>query len=395
MFDMNNIPEVSLEEEDLLSAAEERTGLSDWGDRNFMEAFRVLRKAVLEEANLNRLGRYSNYYGFVRLLTNQLLFNQEKKQRPPETIENGKQYLFIVGLPRTGTTLLHNLLVQDPSAHYLRLCDGLHPFPAPTPETWNDKTDPRIEKTQKFVDSVNQASSTFPAIHYLDTTGPEECQWLFTHQFMDTFFGIRMNILSYYWWLVEQNHEASYAEYHDMLKVLGRHFTFDRWVLKAPRHLLFLDALLKEFPDACIIWPHRDVRKVVASLCSMVELMRRGYADDVENEMLKLGEYVCFFCRQMLDRADAVRKKADQRLFYDVNYADLIADPAEEIKNIYEYFRLPFTEEMEGNIATWLNEHPKNKHGRHTYGLEQYGLTEEGTKEYFKDYLEQYSIPSE
>ena len=120
----------------------------------------------------------------------------------------------------------------------------------------------------------------------------------------------------------------------------GRHFTFDHWVLKAPRHLLFLDALLHEFPDACIIWPHRDVVKVVASLCSMVELMRKGYSDDVGEQVQKLGEYVCFFCRQMLDRADAVRRKADPRRFYDMNYADLVADPTGAIKNVYEYFQL-------------------------------------------------------
>jgi hypothetical protein len=212
---------------------------------------------------------------------------------------------------------------------------------------------------------------------------------------MDTFFGIRMNIPSYYRWLIEQNHEASYADYHEMLKVLGRHFSFDRWMLKSPRHLLFLDALLKEFPEACIIWPHRDLRKVVPSFCSMVELMRRGYSDAVESEVQLLGEYVCYFCREMLVRADTVRAKADPRRFFDVAYAELVADPAGSIRKIYDYFHLPFTEEMAENIDVWLKEHPKNKHGSHTYALEQYGLTEASIQDYFKDYVQRYAIPFE
>ncbi|HNR14234.1 MAG TPA: sulfotransferase [Thermodesulfobacteriota bacterium] len=387
------IPDVSLDETSLLAAAEERTGLSFGGNRGFLTPLRVLLASMEEEAHLSQAGRYMNYYAFVRLLANRLLFEREKSLLPLDRCRDDKRYLFIAGLPRTGTTLLHNLLSQNPHSHHIRLCDGLHPFPPPTPATWNDETEPRIEKTRKYVAAINEAAPDFPKIHFLDATGPEECQWLFAHCFVDTIFAIRMYLPSYYQWLLNQDHSASYAEYHDMLRILGKHFSFDQWVLKAPRHLLFLDALFTEFPHACIIWPHRDLAKVIPSLCSMTQAMRRGFSDQPHDQDIGAQEFT--FITDMLRRAANVRSSVDPARFYDLHYQELMADPLGAAKKIYRYFDIPYSDTMEQGMIRWLQKNPQNKHGRHGYSLEQYGLTRERIRSEFAEYQEQYSIPEE
>lgn len=386
-------PDVSLDEATLMAAAEERTGLSDWGNRGFLQPLRVLLSSMEKEAHLSPAGRYMNYYAFVRLLANRLLFEREKCLAPSGRMADDKRYLFIAGLPRTGTTLLHNLLSQSPRSHHIRLCDGLHPFPPPSPATWNDETDPRIEKTRKYVAAVNEAAPDFKKIHFLDPTGPEECQWLFAHSFLDTVFALRMNLPGYYQWLLMQDHSASYAEYHDMLRILGRNFTFDQWVLKAPRHLLFLDALLKEFPDACIIWPHRDLAKVLPSLCSMTQSMRHGFSDQVDAQ--GIGEQEFALITHMLQAAAKARSSADPARFYDLQYEEVMADPVGAVRRIYRFFDLPYSDAVEQGVVRWLKENPQNKHGRHGYSLEQYGLTRERIRSEFAGYREQYAIPEE
>lgn len=232
-----------------------------------------------------------------------------------------------------------------------------------------------------------------PKIHNLDPTGPEECQWLFAILFMDPYFAIRMRIPNYYLWLINQNHERAYAEYHDMLRLLGRHFSYQYWVLKAPRHLIFLDALLKEFPDACIVWPHRDLTKVIPSLCSMGHCMKQGLCDNLE--LARIGEDVRHFIREMLERAMAVRDTASARRFYDLQYNDLVANPAAEVRKIYDYFGLPFPVGLEQRVKSWLGSNPEHKYGRHNYSMEQFGLHGGKIRKEFAHYTERFSVVNE
>jgi len=301
--------------------------------------------------------------------------------------------VYITGLPRTGTTLLQNLLAQDPHAHHLRLCDGLYPFPPPDTASWNDETDFRIVRTQRHIQAIYKTVPEMARIHSLDAQGPAECQWLFAHLFMDTHFVLRMHIPGYYAWLLDQNHEASYAEFHNMLKILGKHFTFDHWVLKAPRHVLFLDALLHEFPDAGIVWTHRDPWKVIPSLCSLLYNTQKGYSDHIVPE--EMWKYHYGFTRGALERGMAARKHSNADRFLDIYYQDLITDPIREVKKIYAYFHFDYSSELERRMLDWLANRPKNKHGRHQYSVQQFGLTREEIDQDVADYVEAYSIPRE
>jgi len=389
------IPEVSLKEEDLLAEAENRAGSSYWGADTFKEALRMLLRCIEEEAQLSRLGRFLNWRNMTRVLTNRLLIEQDKQKRGvpyPESCE--QQPIFIIGVPRSGTTILHNLIIQDPQAHYVRLCDGMYPFPQPSPETWQDPSnDPRVAKTEKYTTTMFTLRPEVKKVHYIEALGPEECLWLFEHQFIDPIFAHRMEIPSYAEWLFSINHEASYAEYHQMLNLLALHFPHRRWVLKAPRHIFFLDVILKEFPQACIIWTHRDPVKVVPSMASLSFLFRQSFSD--ATDALRTGAFEIDTLSKGIQHSLSLRDQVNTDRIYDLRYPDLMTNPVREVQKIYEYFHLPVSPGLENALLKCLQDNPQNKFGKHTYSPEDFGLTSSQIKHAFKDYSERFAIPEE
>jgi hypothetical protein len=318
------IPAVSLNEEDLRAEAERRAGSSEWGEYNFTPALRTLLAAIEKEASLSQMGRFLNWRNITRVLTNRLLMEEEKKKSGYPYEERCRRPVFISGLPRTGTTMLHNLMILDPKAHFMRLCDGMYPVPPPHPETWNNEA--KIAEVETYTKNMFGLRPGLRSVHDMHPTGPEECLWLFEHQFLDPIFFIRMHTPSYCDWLFRHDHEQSYAEYHDFLNLLGTHFPSHRWTVKAPRHIFFLDSLLKEFPDACIIWAHRDPVRAISSMASMSSLYRQPFSDDVDPK--ETGIFQNEIMGSGIKRAMRFRDShEDETRFYDLQYHDLITDP--------------------------------------------------------------------
>ena len=388
----STIPHVSLKEVDLLREAENRAGSSEWGTYDFREALRVLLTAVEKEARLSKMGRFATWRNITRALTNRLLMEQAKKKPGYPYEERCRRPVFITGLPRTGTTMLHNLMILDPQAHFMRLCDGMYPVPPPDPATWNE--DEKIAEVKKYTTNLFTLRPDLKSVHNMHPTGPEECLWLFEHQFLDPIFSIRMHTPSYFNWLFSYNHDASYAEYHEMLDLLARNFPSSRWTLKAPRHMYFLDSLLKEFPDACIIWAHRDPVKAVTSMASLSCLYRQPFSDNIDQK--ETGRFQYESMSKGIQRALSLRDHhADQTRFYDLQYWNLVNDPLQEIKKIHEYFTLPLSDKMEKAVLQWIKNNPQDKHGRHIYSPEDFGLSNKQIRKEFKNYTDRFSIPEE
>jgi len=387
------IPDVSLEENSLLAEAEQRAGSSDWGDRTFMQALQVLLDCIDREAALSHLGRFLNWRNITRVLTNRLLLVKLRSKPDYAKKETCQKPIFIFGLPRTGTTLLHNLLIQDPGVHYLRLCDGMYPVPPPHPHTWNDETDPRIEKARQYTTNAFAMHPELRTVHDMDATGPEECLWLFEHQFMDPIFAVRMHIPSYSDWLLQIDHADSYAEYHALLNLLAMNFPGRRWVLKAPRHIYFIEALLHEFPDACIVWTHRDPVKVIPSMASLSYLYRKPFSENPDPR--RAGAFQLYNTSTGLSRGLAARDHADASHFYDVHYHQFLGDPLREIRKMYEFFDLSFPAEMGNAIRQWHDQNPQHKHGKHAYSPEDFGLDRNQIRKEFSDYISLFNISPE
>lgn len=386
-FKLDHLPGLELNEEPLLATAQRLTGLSDWGDESFRIPLRILLESLNTEANLTLVGRYFFRQYCLRLLVNRLKLQEDFKRYPEILQVPIHRPLFVVGLFRCGTTLLHNLLASDTSSRWLHVAEVLNPTPAPEQQTWD--TDPRIQEAEKLLQFQNSLAPNHSTALQIDATRPAECSRLFEHDFIGHQFPFRANVKTYSKWLQGQNLINSYQSYRQQLQYLGWRWPGGHWLFKAPAHIFALDALLAVFPDACIVQLHRNLLEVLPSCCSLSAMGRTRFSDQVE--LKEVGSYWLNELATGMDRAMAVRDGAEAARFYDVNYVDLVKEPLKTVRQIYEYFGYPFSDRMEENLKQWIQENPQHKRGVHRYNLEQFGLRPEEVKERFANYRQRFN----
>ena len=377
-----------LNKEHLIQEAERRAEISATRNIKEEETLDILIDSINREARLSSLGQKLAIASFTRILTNQLLLERELENFPKPEKDKKKKHLFILGLFRTGTTLLHNLLSLDQNSHYMRLCDGQFPVPAPHPA----HTESKIAKSEQMTQKIYDLTPSLAKLHYIHPTRPDECYWLFEYQLLDPIFHIRMHVPTYYNWLLAYpRHLESYLKYRDLLAYLGQHYSFNHWLLKAPRHLFFLKALLNAFPNAGIIWLHRDPCQAIPSMCSLSHLLRSNYSD-VSNPKETGKIWFELILENLRTALDTRRAVGDER-FYDLQYSDLMSNPIQEVTKIYSHFELPFSLEMETAVKSWLTNNPQHKYGQHKYSAQQFGLEVESIRKEFAFYTNYFKIP--
>ena len=365
-------PDVALNAEALLEKAAAQTGLSDFGDDSYREPYNILLQSLQDEACLNTQGVILMQRTILRLLANRLR-TEEAFTSYPEMAETPiERPLYILGFPRTGTTLLHNLLSCDPASRWLRLWEGL--YPAPAPESLDD--DPRVAKSKEFVTGFEKIAPLLASAHKLNATGPEECLWLIEHTFADFIFELRANIPSYSRWLSE--HEAEpvwYLYYRRQLQMLSWKCRGSHWVFKAPRHLSGLSGLLSVFPDARIVQTHRSAESVLPSICNLCEITRSAASNLVDK--VAIGTHWHQRLLEVGRRSAEVRSASDAEQFLDVQYNDLVTDPIGTVHRIYEHHGYSYSDSFENGMKLWLADNRQHKHGPHRYSLEEFGLDAE------------------
>ena len=396
---------VDLGMDGLLAAARVKTGLDDFGDDAFLGRFEILLDCVEREANLHPLGRIMARENFLRILCNRLRMRDALKRNPLILEQPMQDPIFVVGLQRTGTTILHRLLASDPSHRFLASWEAVNPAPLPARgvKQWARKflrawvpeggPDPRIRGAVMAQKAAAWLAPDFFAIHPVEAHAPEEDVLLFDYDFWSTVPESTMRVPTYSVWLEDRDHTPAYEYYRDVLKLLYRQRPVGRWVLKTPHHLEHLDALLKIFPGAKIIQPHRDPLRVVASFCSMISHARGIFSDDVDPA--EVGRHWSRKQVRMVTKAMEVREKAGQDTFVDVAYKDLVADPIGELRRIYDFIGVELTPYRERRMRELMAENPQHKYGRHRYGLEHFGLDRQDLEKRFAAYRERFNIPSE
>jgi len=379
----------------IMKQAKKDTGLSDWGDEDFLTPLELLTRPDTEELRISLFGKYSLRGELVRCLSNRLLIRDEIKRHPETLSETVSRPLFIVGLPRTGSTLLQRLLSQDSHCRPLLHWETLQPAPAPDPR--NHGSDPRIEKAKKEMKSVARLfpDPVYAAMHFTDVTQPEECWFLLQNTLMlpGPFFVIA-NFPEYLEWQQEQDLRNAYAFYKLQLQILQRNFPPAHWVLKASDHLPNLGVLLSTFPDASVVHLHRDPQEVVPSFSNITIKSLETTNTLDRNVVAELPQQFMDGFSSDIERAMAARRQADPRRILDVHYGDLVKDPVGVIRQIYEYFGYSFDGQFEARIVKWMDENPKEKHGTHRYSLEDFGLTPEKVGSHFSDYCNEFGIVS-
>jgi hypothetical protein len=379
-------PLVSLSEADLFAAACKDTGLCDWGDEDFRPALRVLLGALENDARLSLSGRLSMRRELVRLLSMRLCLQDELERHPEIGELQVKRPLFIVGLPRTGTTLLHRLLSADPHGRAPLLWELWYPSTSPH---WSGG-DPRVARTDLTLGLMSVVTPNFSAIHHLVATEPDECFHVMQATFLSAMFGMRGAVHSYDEWLMTQDMGPAYRFYRRVLQRLQWGQEGRRWLLKSPVHLFSLDSLFAAFPDARVVQTHRHPIHAAASCCSMMHATRGLHSDEVDVQQLG-AEWMKTWGTAM-DRAMLARQSIDPSRIYDLSYDELIADPQGSVRRIYAHFGDPLDPRMAASMDRWLRENPQNKHGEHSYSPERFGLDRKQVERRFAEYCDRFEL---
>lgn len=375
----------------LLAAARQDTGLEDFGDDDFREPLTRLLAALHAEARLNDFGRLRAGMTINAGLVSRLKIQAWVSSHPELRSETIERPVFIIGLPRTGTTALHHMLNQDPANNTLRLWAGQNPVPPPSTEHYYD--DPRIEQQRQGVALTEQFIPGFLTTHLLDAEQPDECYMLLNRNFMSVEYSALFHIPSYANWLYANLCERGSYEYHRLQLQLLQSQRPGGWVLKAPFHQLGLAEILRLYPDAIIVQTHRAPLSFVASGCSFSELLRRSGSDDVDRGEIGRDWMEMLTVYTQTFEADRARLEADHPgQFLDIHHDQFVADPWPCIEAIYRARGEPLADTAREAMAGWLAANPKGKHGKHEYHLEDYGITMQEVEALFGDYVTRYHI---
>jgi hypothetical protein len=312
------------------------------------------------------------------------------KRRPEIRAREIRAPWFLTGMPRSGTSALFNLLAADPAARALRNWEAR--IPEPLEDLAPGAADPRRAALEASYERGRAGNAAFASMHYTSVDTPEECALLMGSSFQGVQTGVEVMLEPYAGWFRERKRDALYAWYADLLRVLDWQRPGERWVLKTPAHLWGLDALLAHFPDARVVWSHRDPVVSIASLCSLTRLLMGAW---MEVDDAALGPRVLDFYATSLDRGLAARDACATDRVVDVQHDAIANDPIGVAERVYAHAGLPLEGAVREALVAHARAHPKGAHGEHRYRLEDYGLTPARVRERFAAYCERFAIASE
>jgi hypothetical protein len=371
----------------LVAAARRAEGLHDLGDPDVDVPLGRLLDAVEAEARLHPLGWLITRGRLIGVLRNRLRAQAALAADPAILDRPVREPVVVTGLQRTGTTFLHRLLAADPRFRSLRSWEGLNPTPFRGSPT--GPADPRRRLAERAEKGLAWMAPDFFAVHPVEASAPEEEVLLLDHSFLSTVPEATLRVPSFSRWLERQDQRPAYVLLRRLLQLLDAAEPRERWVLKTPHHLEWLDVLLDVFPDARIVWTHRDPLATLGSFCSMVAHGRGVMSDAVDPR--EIGRDWLAKTARMIDRAMAVRE-ARPAAFLDVRYDDLTRAPLAEVARVFAFADVPLPPDVEAAVAAQRDASPQHRHGRHVYALSDFGLTEGQVAERFSAYRERFGF---
>jgi hypothetical protein len=379
----------------LMTAAEQTTGLSDWGDDDFREPLRILLSSLNEEAQLSEIGQARVRQWLMTRLTQRLRVLDDQARIPAIARELIDRPIFILGLPRAGTTFLHSLMGQDPEILAPLHWQLVNPSPPPSDPAIDH--DAAIRWTQQMLEFQGWLDPELQKMHFSDACLPEEDFLAFELSFVSMSFYGFFEVPLYASTVFKTDDFASAYRWHKrVLQALQFKSGHKRVVLKAPEHTMHLDMLFQTYPDAVIVHNHRDPAKVMGSTMSLLSAVRARYTDreqaasaEVANRYVR--SYARSFRRCMELRDDP--RYSDR--FIDVQYRDLEADPIAQVARVYAHAGMDFTPAVERKVTAWSANNRKGAHGKHRYPVEGFGLTPANVHGIFADYIRRFSVKLE
>lgn len=384
----------ALDPQRLRENACEATGLTDLGEASWEEGIERLTASLGEEARLNELGLTIVESELRGYLESRLRIVDWHRRHPELAHADITPPIVIVGQGRTGTTILHDLLAQDPAHRVPLTWEVDHPLPPP--ETATYETDPRIAQVQAQLDMVDLVIPGFRQMHPMGARLAQECVRITGGDFRSMIFPTQYRIPSYGHWLLEEADMGSAYRYHRrFLQVLQSRHHAERWVLKSPGHVWCLGDLLDEYPNALLVQTHRDPLRIIASVSSLIATLRRLASDhtSIPEVAAEFSEYI----QEGLDRSLIARQDGTvpPDRVVDLQFAAFMKDPFVTIREIYDRLDLELTAEAESRMRAFFAANPQDKHGLHTYTFADTGLDVGEWRERARAYQRYFDVPSE
>ncbi len=359
----------------LMERAGRRTGgLRDFGDRRFEVGLDHLIASIENEDRLNGFGRVLATSHITNLLRQRLLFTEHLRRHPEIRDEAIEKPIFLVGAPRTGTTITHHLLSQDDRFRFPITweCDELHPPLNPA----TMRSDPRIERSAKQIRRTLSLAPDLDAAHPLGAWEAQECALLHAYAFHSDTFHVMFNCQGYDRWLSGQDLTWVYEEQRLLLQYMqsGGLRPTESWLLKTPPHMENIDKILAVFPDARFVTTYREPTEIVASSCKLAGTVFGMVEDDVDWH--DHGRYMRWRTGTMLARNVELRRRYASRAtqFIDFSMDRMVRDPMSCARDIYEYFGIELTEQTHRKMSRFMDERAMAKRKPHIYHAEDYGL---------------------
>ena len=387
--------DVSLELQALMDEAQQRAGgLTDLGSGPFLDPLERLLASLEGEARLNAIGRVIARERILGHTVNRLNYVNDRKRFPEIAKQEIVRPVFIIGMPRTGTTILHDILAQDPANRVPLTWEAM--FPSPPPETASFDTDPRIEACAAMFPDIDAQIPGFKAMHPMGALLSQECVTMMGETMCTPLFHNQFRVPSYQDWV---DREADWSHVYDFHKRQLQHLQSrhqrDRWVLKTGAHMWGLEHLLASYPDARIVFTHRDPVDSMTSYASLTSLVRTMGSDEVDR--LEIARDWTARLRRVVEHALEVREAGEypDAVFYDMNFSDFVADQFGVVQQIYEACGLPMSEEGASRMRAFVEDNPKGKHGTHSYTPEEFGVDPVAVRREFRTYIERFGVHPE
>jgi len=349
-----------------LSKIIDRVGL-DPSDTDYHEPLDVLIRSINKEANLTFLGNLAVKYQIKEHLWNRSLISQAYKE---VNSENVSQPIIVIGLPRSGTTFLFNLLSKDLDNRSPLFWEMMKPLPLVAPGSFSEKS--RIFRSNSILFIKEKFIPQLDNIHAIRSESPEECLLIKVYALQSIFYFYMANTPSYLEYLINADTGISYDWHYKFLKVLEKISKPKRWLLKDPSHLGNLKEILDRYPDARFIHITRDPSETLPSICSLTSQVRRGFSNHLDSD--DLGRRTLDFWAKSNDKNESQRSSIPAKNYIQVEYDDLLEDPINLMRDIYSKFSLPLNDLTLNQMINFVEIGKQEAKMKHNYSLEDYGL---------------------
>ena len=376
----------------LIQIARRQTGLDDFGDTAFLGPLTRLLDSCSAESALSIVGRSATRWDIVRFLSNLLIVQDASNRSAALGAAPIRQPVFITGLPRSGTTFLHRLMLIDPANRAPTVWETIYPSPA------TGTREQRIARVARQLKAFEWLAPEFRSLHPLEATSPQECSEITAHVFRSLRFDTNYHVPSYRNWLDADvvRHLPAYRFHKRFLQMLQQQdgAAEPRWVLKCPEHLFALEAIRAVYPDARLVFVHRDPVKVLLSQARLTEVLRRPFTRRLDPKTLGPDE-----SRRWLDGTRRMLTVGDDAGFpapvCHVHHMDLVSDPASTVEGVYRHFGMTPPPQMATAIETYVTERPNGGYGEHSYDFEDHGLNEAEERAKFRPYMVRFGVTAE